>query len=113
MNFLPLFIILLSFLIISCKTSNNNEIDFNKMDAQSKINLLNEEAKDNPEDMDLVILLSTNLNDELRASIEDKNVKIFAVTGNILTAIAKPAAIREILKLNFIKSIEINKKSFN
>ncbi|MBX3044708.1 MAG: hypothetical protein KIT33_06050 [Candidatus Kapabacteria bacterium] len=111
MNLFALYVILISFLIVSCKSTDNNDVALNKLDAQSKIILLNEESKEIPNEMDIVILLSDELNDDYKISIEEKNVKIFAVTGKILTAKAKPDAVREILKLHFIKSIEINKKS--
>jgi hypothetical protein len=113
MNFFPILVILLCFLILSCKSTDNDEIQLNKLDAQSKIKLLNEESKENPQVMDLVILLSDDLTDDYRVSIEENSVKIFTSTGKIITAKAKPDAIREILKLNFIKSIEINKRSSN
>lgn len=87
-----------------------NVESWNKLDANSKLELQSIE-KENPDStLSIVLMLNTEPNEELISEFKDKKVKVITKVGNIITASATPQVIRELIMLEIVKQIEINKK---
>lgn len=110
------FIVLITIYIVimftACKSGDSTADALNKLDAASKSELLKEEAKDNPQLLNIVILLNEEHSPDVIETIKNAKVQVITTTGKIISAKALPASIRDILKLDEVISIEINKTKF-
>ncbi|MDT3738500.1 MAG: hypothetical protein RO257_03235 [Candidatus Kapabacteria bacterium] len=111
--FFILIFISFSFLVISCKSSDTAKCNDNKLDAASKSELQKAESSNIQQHLSLVIMLNNETNEVIIDSLEKADVSVISIAGRIITAKAKPEAVRKILNFEFIKAIEINKTAFS
>jgi hypothetical protein len=104
--------VLTIFMLTACKSGDSTADALNKLDAASKSELLKEEANDNPQELNIVILLNEEPSPDIIETIKNADVQVITTAGKIISAKALPASIRNILKLDEVISIEINKTKF-
>lgn len=109
-----LLLFVFSVLLFSCKSNDIPEQYLSKLDAASQQELKNALSTDSEKSINFVMMLNENFTDNIVKSIEDSGAKIIAKSGKIITGNANANVVKELLKLESIKAIEINKtKSTN
>lgn len=100
-----------------CACSSNNMVpsealtkaEYNKLGVSSKMKL-NEICKNDDEIMNFTAMLEKAPNDEMLAEMKEANVEVQSKVGKILTGKANTAAMYKLLKMQYVKTVEINGK---
>ncbi|GAB1372442.1 hypothetical protein MASR1M45_25040 [Candidatus Kapaibacterium sp.] len=102
-----LIIIMIATIIPSCSSTEDFVDTSSKLDAFSKSEYYKAKAKS--EIMSLMILLGDNADDEAVINIRNLCQEFLSKNGNIITAKANHLQVNELLKLQYIRALEINK----